>query len=266
MPYVDRVTIIGPAGAAGWRDREPPPTPEADTPSRRAILTCRPAKAAEEAQCARQILSTLARRAYRRPVTDADVRAAARRSIDEGRDDADFEAGIEAALRRLLVSPEFLFRLERDPANVAARTPTTGSAISSWRRGCRSSSGAAFRTTTLLDLAAQGQARASRPCSSAGPPDAGGPRARRRSSSNFAGQWLQLRNLEAMRPDWALFPNFDDGVRVALPARDGALLREHSARGPRRSWSCSRPTTRSSTSGWRAITASRTCTATGSGA
>ena len=92
-----------------------------DTPSRRRILVCRPADPSQEAGCADTILSGLARRAYRRPVTDADV-AGLLRFYEEGRTDGGFESGIEMAVRRLLVSPEFLFRTESDPANIAPGT------------------------------------------------------------------------------------------------------------------------------------------------
>ena len=86
-----------------------------ETPSRRRIFTCRPAKAGDEAACARTILSGLARRAYRRPTTAADVDTLFD-FYKQGRADGGFEHGIEMALRALLTSPEFLFRIEREPA------------------------------------------------------------------------------------------------------------------------------------------------------
>ena len=98
-----------------------------DTPSRRRIFVCRPGDTSEEAEaeaeagCAQTILSTLARRAYRRPVTDADL-AGLLSFYEEGRAEGGFEAGIEMAIRRLMVSPEFLFRTEADPTDVAADT------------------------------------------------------------------------------------------------------------------------------------------------
>ena len=106
QPNVYSLTITGPFDATG----------PGDTPSRRRIFTCRPAAATPDAEaaCATEILSTLARRAYRRPVTDADV-AVLLRFFEEGRSGADFDAGIEMALQRLLISPEFLLRVERDP-------------------------------------------------------------------------------------------------------------------------------------------------------
>jgi hypothetical protein len=206
QPYVDRVTITGPIGDSGTG-------PVADTPSRRAILRCRPARAAEESACARKIFTTLARRAYRRPVTDADLEPLLR-FFRDGQTEGGFEAGIERALQRLLISPEFLFRIERDPKAIAAGTNYR---ISDLELASRLSFflWSSIPDDELLNAAARGtlhqpavlERQVHRML------------ADRRSDalvSNFAGQWLQLRNLEAMAPDWAIFPNFDDGVRVAF--------------------------------------------------
>ena len=110
-PSIDSVAIDGPHSVAG----------PGDTPSRRAILSCRPAAAAEEAACARRILSSIARRAYRRPVTDREI-ATLLRFYADGRKDGSFDTGLQFGLERVLADPNFLFRLERDPANVAAGT------------------------------------------------------------------------------------------------------------------------------------------------
>ena len=114
QPNVYSITITGPFDATG----------PGDTPSRRRVFTCQPAdrSQAAEAACAEEILSTLARRAYRRPVTDADVELLLG-FYREGREGGDFEAGVEMALRRLLVSPEFLFRVERDPDDFESDSP-----------------------------------------------------------------------------------------------------------------------------------------------
>ncbi len=112
LPSIVSVTITGPYNATG----------PGDTPSRRRIFTCRPRDAAEEPACAKQIVSTLMRRAYRRPVTDADL-APAMKFYASGRAERDFDRGIERALERMLVSPQFLFRIEEEPANVAAGAP-----------------------------------------------------------------------------------------------------------------------------------------------
>ena len=99
-----------------------------DTPSRRAIFTCEPASEAraDEEACAREILSSLARRAYRRPVETADLDTLMA-FYRAGRDDGSFDAGIQLALERLLISPDFLFRMERDPTDIA---PATAYALS----------------------------------------------------------------------------------------------------------------------------------------
>ena len=209
QPFVDRVTIAGPFEAAG----------AGDTPSRQAILTCRPARAADETACAEEILSGLMRRAFRRPVTAADVAALmpvyrAGREIGGGFEAGGFEAGMGAALRRLLVSPEFLFRIERDPAGIAAGTNYL---ISDLELASRLSFflWSSIPDDALLAAAARGELS---------DPDVYHRQVRRLLADeraaelvrNFAGQWLQLRNLDAVEMDWALFPNFDDGVRLGF--------------------------------------------------
>ena len=113
QPYIGSVTVAGPFEASGAR-------PVEGTPSRDRIFVCRPASpdADDEAACAREIFSTLARRAYRRPVTERDL-AVLLDFYAQGRAEGGFEAGIELGLRRLLASPAFLFRVEQDPAGVA---------------------------------------------------------------------------------------------------------------------------------------------------
>ncbi len=209
QPFVDRVTIAGPFEATG------PGT----TPSRRTILTCRPASAADEQACAEEILSGLMRRAFRRPVTASDVATLMpvyRAGWETGGhfEAGDFEAGLEAALRRLLVSPEFLFRVERDPVGIA---PATNYRISDLELASRLSFflWSSIPDDALLAAAARGELS---------DPDVYHRQVRRmladeRSAElvrNFAGQWLQLRNLDAVEMDWALFPNFDDGVRLGF--------------------------------------------------
>ena len=106
-PYIDNIVITGPYD----------PTGVAETPSRHKIFVCRPARSAQEDACAEKILSTLARLAYRRPATDKDLRILLR-VYQAGRSEGGFESGIQAALERILAGPEFLFRIERDPAGV----------------------------------------------------------------------------------------------------------------------------------------------------
>src|SRR4030095_6859153 len=112
LPHVENITISGPFN----------PTGVSETPMRRRLLVCRPAKAENEGPCARQIVSTLARRAYGRRVDVSDMEALMA-FYDAGRREGGFERGIELALRAVLVSPKFLFRIERDPAGAPPGSP-----------------------------------------------------------------------------------------------------------------------------------------------
>jgi hypothetical protein len=200
-PYLGSVTITGPYAAAGG----------GDTPSRRRIFDCRPASTAEEATCAKRIVSTLARRAYRRPVTDSDLQLLMP-FFDAGRAEAGFEMGIQRTLERVLVSPSFLFRVERDPA-----VPDTASHVSDLELASRLSFflWSSIPDDQLLDLAMRGRLKE---------PFVLEQQVRRmladsRSASmvnNFAAQWLYLRNVAAARPDPRLFPDFDEGLRQAF--------------------------------------------------
>ena len=137
FPHVGKISIDGPFNAKG----------ASDTESRRKIFVCKPTSPAQETACAKQIVTALARHAFRRPVTAQDTEMLMG-FYQQGRNEGgDFDHGIEMALRRILVDPEFFFRKEVEPANV---TPgkNTASAIWSWPRACRSSCGPAFRTTS----------------------------------------------------------------------------------------------------------------------
>ena len=144
--YLRSVEIIGPYAPAGAED----------SPSRRRIFACRPS-GASDAACARRILGALTRRAYRRPVTDADVQPLMA-LFEAGRADGGFDAGIDRALKRLLVSPEFLFRVERDPKSVA---PGTVYRISDLELASRLSFflWSSIPDDELLDLAERGRLR-----------------------------------------------------------------------------------------------------------
>jgi mono/diheme cytochrome c family protein len=202
-PALYSLAIIGPYDATG----------AGDTPSRRRIFVCRPAKASEEESCAKQILSTFARRAYRRPVTEADLQIPLKLYQDTLASGG-FEGGIERALRALLVSPEFLFRVEQDPANIAPNTPyrLTDLELASRLSFFLWSS---IPDDQLLDLAIAGKLK---------DPAVLEKQVRRmladsRSEAlvnNFADQWLYLRNLENIIPDARLFPDYDDNLRKAL--------------------------------------------------
>lgn len=202
-PALYSVAIIGPYD----------PTGPGDTPSRRRIFVCRPAKASEEEGCAKQILSTFARRAYRRPVTDADLQIPLklyRDTLAVG----GFDGGIERALRALLVSPEFLFRVEQDPAGIAPNTPYR---LPDLELASRLSFflWSSIPDDQLLDLAIAGKLK---------DPAVLEKQVRRmladtRSEAlvnNFADQWLYLRNLDNIIPDARLFPDYDDNLRKAM--------------------------------------------------
>ncbi len=254
-PAIYQVSITGPFEAKG----------PGDTPSRRRIFTSQPKSAGEEEACAKQILSTVMRRAYRRPVGDADLerilafyrdarseRSARvsdpadspdRRSPEKRGDlrsaavarsetghSADFDTGIEAALSAVLVSREFLFRVEHDPAGIA---PRTAYRISDLELASRLSFflWSSIPDDELLDLAERGELRR---------PEALAKQTQRmladpRSQSlvtNFAEQWLYLRNLESITPDGRLFPDFDDNLRQTM-RRETELLFEEVLRDDR---------------------------------
>ena len=189
------------------------PTGPGDTPSRRRIFTCRPATPAAESACARQILSALARRAYRKPVTDADLQPVLS-FYDTGRARSGFERGIQMGLQRILASPQFMFRVERDPANVA---PGAVYRISDVELASRLSFflWSSIPDDELLKVASQGKLKE---------PAVLEQQVRRMLASsrsrtlvtNFAGQWLHLRNVRSVLPNSDEFPDFDDNVRQAF--------------------------------------------------
>ena len=217
-PGLESVTIDGPYAATG----------PGETASRSRLFVCRPdGTDAGGEGCARTILARLARSAYRRPVGEADLepllafyregRALYRdgRAVDrEGGAAGRFEAGIQAAIERLLIDPEFLFRIERDPAGVAPGAPyrLTDLELASRLSFFLWSS---IPDEELLDIAERG--RLSDPGVLEG-------QVRRmladaRASAlvdNFAGQWLSLRSVEGIAPDPNLFPGFDENLRQAL--------------------------------------------------
>ncbi len=189
------------------------PSGPGDTPSRRKIFSCRPANAAEEAPCARRILSALARQAYRRPVDDADV-GALMAIYEMGRAEGGFEHGIEKTLRALLVAPAFLFRLEKAPAGIG---PAEIYRIDDIELASRLSFflWSSLPDEELLRLAEDG--RLHEPETLAGQVRRMlADRRARALVENFAGQWLELRNLAKVKPDEVLFPEFDGDLRFAM--------------------------------------------------
>jgi hypothetical protein len=188
-----------------------------DTPSRRRILTCTPASNASALECARSILSTLARRAYRRPVTSADVDGLLT-FYDAGRRDdpeSGFEAGVQRALERLLVDPEFLFRVEHDPAGAS---PSSAYRVSDLELASRLSFflWSSIPDDELLELASRKRLSEPAVLRQQARRLYEDPRARRALVDNFAGQWLELRNIREHTPDPDIFDEFDENLRDAM--------------------------------------------------
>ena len=196
-----------------------------DTPSRRRLFVCRPPSPAsapggasarlqrEEDVCAKRIVATLARRAFRRAVTDADLEAPLR-FYKEARAEAGFEAGIEMAVRAVLASTEFLLRIERDPRNIAPRTPYRVSDVDLASR-LSFFLWSSVPDDELLNLATAGQLSQRAALERQVRRMLADPRSEA-LVTNFAGQWLYLRNLAAVSPDAGLFPDFDDNLRQAF--------------------------------------------------
>jgi hypothetical protein len=203
-PHIDEVIFTGPFK----------PTGAGETPSRRRIFTCKPATVADEEPCARRILSTLARRAYRGDVT-ADDNTALLAFFRRGRQDGGrFDAGIDLALRRMLSSPKFVFRVEREPQGVA---PGRAYPLRDLELASRLSF---FLWSTipddeLLDLATAGRLSAPATLERQVRRMLAHPKAQS-IVDNFAGQWLQLRNLRNKQPNSHEYPDFDDNLRRAL--------------------------------------------------
>ncbi len=198
-----------------------------DSPSRRRLFVCQPASAADAA-CARKIIATLARHAYRRPVTDEDLQIPLARYHD-GASRGSFESGLELAVRSLLVSPNFLFRFESQPENVA---PNTAYRITDVELASRLSFflWSSIPDDELLNIAEKKALHN---------PVVLDQQVRRmladaRSDalvSNFAGQWLQTRNVSAFRPSPELLFHFDDNLRQAFERETelffGSIIREN---------------------------------------
>ncbi len=200
VPLIDNVAIGGPFDATG----------PGDTPSRRVIFVCRPKASAEEVPCAKTILANLARHAYRKPVSDAEMERLLG-FYQQGRNAGNFDQGIESALRFMLTDPKFVFRFELDPAKVVAGAAYR---VSDLELASRLSFflWSSIPDEQLLTVAAQGklhepgvlEAQVRRMLADA------------RSEalvSNFAGQWLYLRNVRGENPNIEEFPDFDDNLR-----------------------------------------------------
>jgi hypothetical protein len=205
IPVLDYVNIAGPFDAKG----------AGDTPSRRKIFTCRPAGEAkpDDLTCPTEILSRLAREAYRRPATEDDV-GLLLKFYTTGSQKGGFEGGIENALRVLLTSPDFLFRSEPDPAGVA---PGSLYAVTDLDLASRLSFflWSSLPDEPLLTLAEHGKLSEPKVYEQQIRRMLADPRAKA-IVDNFASQWLYLRNLQSARPDAEEFPNFDENLRRAM--------------------------------------------------
>ena len=210
-PAIDTIEIRGPYNA----------TSATGIRSWQKVFVCRPASAPEEGSCARTILSTLARRAYRRPIGDGDV-ASLMRFYQAGREKGDFDAGIASAIERILVDPEFLFRIERPPANAV---PGTTYSLSDLELASRLSFflWSSVPDDELVRAATDGRLK-----------DPGTLEqqiarmlADERSQAlveNFAGQWLWQRNMRTHAPDTNIFPEFDENLREAFQTETQLFL------------------------------------------
>ena len=203
IPLIDHVQITGPFNATG----------PGDTPSRRRIFVCTPASSQDEIPCARKILSALARRAYRRPVNDADMETLLG-FYQRGKDQGNFESGIENALQLILASPKFLFRSEPDPVRVAAGSIYH---VSDLELAPRLSFflWSSIPDDELLNLAEQGKLKEPAVLDREVRRMLADPKAQA-LVNNFAEQWLFLRNVQSVSPDEQTFPNFDDNLRQSF--------------------------------------------------
>jgi len=250
QPAINSVTISGPYNATGG----------GDSPSRRRIFVCRPpspsglrrdppgggpVNAVEELACARRILSTLARRAYRRPATETDIkdllpfyeqgRRGAGLPAEASAKAGGFDLGIQKALERLLVSSQFLFRIEREPLDSARGKPLaagTAFRISDIELASRLSFfiWSSIPDDELLDAAAAGRLKDPKVLEQQVRRMLADPRSES-LVTNFAAQWLYLRDIAAKQPDEILFADFDETLRTAMQRETelfiGSVFREN---------------------------------------
>jgi hypothetical protein len=211
-PHLQSLTITGPFNSRA----------ATDTPSRRKIFVCHPGASIRDDVCARQIISSLARRAYRQTLKEQDLETLLQ-FYQSGKRDRGFEGGVELAIERILSSPQFLFRIERDPAEAVAGTAyrVGDFDLASRLSFCLWSS---IPDDKLLELASQGKLKDPAVFDHQVRRMLGDPKAQA-LVDNFAGQWLQLRNLRNVQPNTDLFPDFDDNLRQSF-RRETELLFE----------------------------------------
>ena len=227
FPHVGTVRIEGPFNAVRSEN----------SPSRKAIFVCHPTAAADEAACARRIITNLATNAFRRPATAADVDPLME-FYRGGRKDGDFDAGIEMALARILASPKFIYRIEEEPTGPTVRTvadKVTTYRISDidlasrlsyflWSRGpdqelMKIASAGRLKDPVVLEQQVRRMLK--------------DPRAEA-MTINFAGQWLNLRGLQGYSPLPGVYPDFDEPLGFAMRREVELLVRQHDPRGPER--------------------------------
>ncbi len=212
-PAVSSISLTGPFDVQG----------SGDTPSRKRVFICQPSGASDEGACAREILLSLTRSAYRRPVTDADVESLLA-LYEKGRSESGtFEAGIQMAIEGLLVSTEFLFRIERDPANVP---PDTAYPVSDLELASRISFflWSSIPDEELLTLAEQGKLREPGVLEQQVQRMFRDPRSQA-LVDNFTGQWLFLRNIPDANPNRDVFAYFDESLRESFLQETTLFLR-----------------------------------------
>jgi hypothetical protein len=202
-PHIQTLSITGPFH----------PTGPGNTPSRRRIFVCRPGKTAGEMPCARSILAALARKAYRQPVSDADLTRILS-FYESGRRDGGFEAGIELALERILASPKFVLRAEKDPVDA---TPGSVFRVTDLDLASRLSFflWSSIPDEELLTLASAGKLHDPATLQQQTLRMLRDPKSQA-LVANFAGQWLHLRNVRNVLPNSDEFPDFDDNLRQAF--------------------------------------------------
>jgi len=208
-PHMQTFSITGPFNATG----------SGDTPSRRKIFACSPSRrssratSASEGGCAEKILSTLAHRAYRGPVSAIDQQRIMK-IYQETRRSGSFESGIEAALMRILAAPRFVFRVERDPPNIK---PGSAYRLGDVELASRLSFflWSSIPDEALLRVAEQGRLKDPATLDAQVRRMLADPKSQA-IVDNFAGQWLQLRNVRNVQPNSDLFPDFDDNLRQSF--------------------------------------------------
>jgi len=204
IPELDRVTVEGPFNVKAT----------GDSPSRRRIFSCHPTTGADPLPCAKAILAGTGRRAYRRPLTEAELSKLVTFFQNGQKKSGSFDDGIENALAFVLVSPQFLFRFEYDPPNVA---PGTVYRVSDLELASRLSFfiWSSIPDDQLLNLAIQNKLRNPGVLEQQVKRMLADERARA-LGANFAGQWLYLRNMQSVKPDEDVFPDFDDNLRQGM--------------------------------------------------